>query len=161
MQPLADGARTLFVATSWGIVHAALEQSNYLEGNQGRRGTRQLDPIVIMVLIVVANVILGTFMDALPAILIFVPIIHPLAVAVGIHPVHLGVIVVMTQSFGLLTPPLGMVAMTACAVAGVPMMKIQMLLHLMMIPLLVVIVLCALAPWTELLLPRLLVPNWL
>jgi TRAP-type transport system large permease protein len=119
------------------------------------------DPIAIMVLIVVANVLLGTFMDALPAILIFVPIIHPLAVAVGIHPVHLGVIVVMTQSFGLLTPPLGMVAMTACAVAGVPMVKIQMLLHLMMIPLLIVIVLCALAPWTVLLLPRLLVPNWL
>jgi TRAP-type C4-dicarboxylate transport system permease large subunit len=67
----------------------------------------------------------------------------------------------MTQSFGLLTPPLGMVAMTACAVAGVPMMRIQLLLHLMMIPLLIVIVLCALAPWTVLILPRLLVPNWL
>jgi tripartite ATP-independent transporter DctM subunit len=119
------------------------------------------DPIAIMVLIVVANVLLGTFMDALPAILIFVPIIHPLAVAVGIHPVHLGVIVVMTQSFGLLTPPLGMVAMTACAVAGVPMVRIQMLLHLMMIPLLIVIILCALMPWTVLLLPKILVPNWL
>jgi tripartite ATP-independent transporter DctM subunit len=119
------------------------------------------DPIVIMILIVVINVVLGTFMDALPAILIFVPIIHPLAVTVGIHPVHLGVIVVMTQSFGLLTPPLGMVAMTACAVGGVPMMKIQKLLHIMMIPLLIVIVLCALAPWTVLLLPKLLVPNWL
>jgi tripartite ATP-independent transporter DctM subunit len=119
------------------------------------------DPIVIMILIVVINVVLGTFMDALPAILIFVPIIHPLAVTVGIHPVHLGVIVVMTQSFGLLTPPLGMVAMTACAVGGVPMMRIQKLLHIMMIPLLIVIVLCALAPWTVLLLPKLLVPNWL
>jgi tripartite ATP-independent transporter DctM subunit len=119
------------------------------------------DPIVIMILIVFVNVLLGTFMDALPAILIFVPIIHPLAVAVGIHPVHLGVIVVMTQSFGLLTPPLGMVAMTACAVGGVPMLRIQKLLHIMMIPLLIVIVLCALAPWTVLLLPRLLVPNWL
>jgi tripartite ATP-independent transporter DctM subunit len=119
------------------------------------------DPIMIMILIVIVNVLLGTFMDALPAILIFVPIIHPLAVAVGIHPVHLGVIVVMTQSFGLLTPPLGMVAMTACAVAGVPMIKIQKLLHIMMIPLLIVIVLCALAPWTVLLLPKLLVPKWL
>jgi tripartite ATP-independent transporter DctM subunit len=119
------------------------------------------DKLVIMLLIVFVNVLLGTFMDALPAILIFVPIIHPLAVEVGIHPVHLGVIVVMTQSFGLLTPPLGMVAMTACAVGGVPMMRIQKLLHLMMIPLLVVIVLCALIPSTVLLLPRLLVPNWL
>lgn len=119
------------------------------------------DPVVIMILIVVINVVLGTFMDALPAILIFVPIIHPLAVEVGIHPVHVGVIVVMTQSFGLLTPPLGMVAMTACAVGGVPMVRIQKLLHIMMIPLLIVIVLCALAPWTVLLLPKLLVPKWL
>jgi tripartite ATP-independent transporter DctM subunit len=119
------------------------------------------NPLTIMMLIVFVNVVLGTFMDALPAILIFVPIIHPLAVAVGIHPVHLGVIVVMTQSFGLLTPPLGMVAMTACAVGGVPMMRIQKLLHIMMIPLLIVIILCALAPWTVLLLPKLLVPNWL
>jgi tripartite ATP-independent transporter DctM subunit len=119
------------------------------------------DWLVIMLIIVLVNVVLGTFMDALPAILIFVPIIHPLAVDVGIHPVHLGVIVVMTQSFGLLTPPLGMVAMTACAVGGVPMVSIQKLLHVMMIPLLIVIVLCAVAPWTVLILPQLLVPKWL
>jgi TRAP-type C4-dicarboxylate transport system permease large subunit len=75
--------------------------------------------------------------------------------------VHLGVIVVMTQSFGLLTPPLGMCAMTACAVAGVSMARIQKLLHIMMVPLLLVIVLCALAPWTTLALPRLLAPKWL
>jgi tripartite ATP-independent transporter DctM subunit len=119
------------------------------------------DPLIIMLLIVFVNVLLGTFMDALPAILIFVPIIHPLAVEAGIHPVHLGVIVVMTQSFGLLTPPVGMCAMTACAVAGIPMSSIQKLLHIMMIPLLIVIVLCAVAPWTVMALPRLLVPRWL
>ncbi len=118
------------------------------------------DPIVIMILIVFINVVLGTFMDALPAILIFVPIIHPLAVEVGIHPVHVGVIVVMTQSFGLITPPVAMVAMAACAVGDVPMMRVQKLLHIMMIPLLIVILLCALAPWTVLLLPKLLVPKW-
>ena len=43
-----------------------------------------------------------------------------------------------------------MVAMTACAVAGVPMMRIQKLLHIMMIPILIVIILCALVPWTVL-----------
>jgi tripartite ATP-independent transporter DctM subunit len=119
------------------------------------------DWLVVMLLIVIANVIIGTFLDALPAILIFVPIIHPLAVEVGIHPVHLGVVVVMTQAFGLLTPPLGMCAMTACAVAGVSMTRIQGLLHVMMLPLLIVVLLCALVPWTVLLLPRLLVPAWL
>jgi tripartite ATP-independent transporter DctM subunit len=119
------------------------------------------DKLVVMLLIVVLNVVLGTFMDAIPAILIFVPILHPLGLEVGIHPVHLGVVVVMTQAFGLLTPPLGMSAMTACAVAGIPLSRIQKLLHLMMIPILVVCFLCALAPWTVLAIPRLLVPAWL
>jgi len=119
------------------------------------------DWIVVMLLIVVLNVIVGTFMDALPAILIFVPIIHPLAIEAGIHPVHLGVVVVMTQAFGLLTPPLGLSAMTACAVAGIPIARIQKLLHLMMLPILAVVFICALIPWTVLVLPRLLVPQWL
>jgi tripartite ATP-independent transporter DctM subunit len=118
------------------------------------------DWVTIMLLIVLVNVLLGTFMDALPAILIFVPIVHPLAVEVGIHPVHLGVVVVMTQTFGLLTPPLGMCAMTACAVAGVPIMRIQKLLHVMMLPILLICVVCALVPWLVMILPRLLVPKW-
>jgi len=118
------------------------------------------DWVTIMLLIVVVNVLLGTFMDAIPAILIFVPIVHPLAVEVGIHPVHLGVVVVMTQAFGLLTPPLGMCAMTACAVAGVPITRIQKLLHIMMLPVLLICILCALLPWLVMVLPRLLTPNW-
>jgi tripartite ATP-independent transporter DctM subunit len=118
------------------------------------------DRVTIMLLIVLVNVLLGTFMDAIPAILIFVPIVHPLAVEVGIHPVHLGVVVVMTQAFGLLTPPLGMCAMTACAVAGVPIMRVQRLLHVMMLPVLLICIVCALVPWLVMILPRLLTPNW-
>jgi hypothetical protein len=51
--------------------------------------------------------------------------------------------------------------MTSCAVAGVPMMRVQKLLHIMMIPILIVVFLCSLMPWTVLALPKLLVPNWL
>lgn len=119
------------------------------------------DWLVVMLLIMVVNLFLGTFLDALPAILIFAPIIAPVATSVGIHPVHLGVVVVMNQAFGLLTPPLGLAAMTSCAVAGVPMGRVQKLLHIMMIPILLVVFLCALVPWTVLALPKLLVPSWL
>lgn len=80
---------------------------------------------------------------------------------VGIHPVHLGVVVVMNLAFGLLTPPLGPAAMTLCAVAGVSMTRIQKPLHIMMIPILIVVILCSFLPWTALVLPRLLVPHWL
>ena len=67
----------------------------------------------------------------------------------------------MNQAFGLLTPPLGLAAMTSCAVAGVSMTKIQGLLHIMMIPILIVVILCSFVPWTVLILPKLLVPQWL
>ena len=116
---------------------------------------------VIMLLIVLLYIILGTFMDAIPAILIFVPIIQPVALKVGIHPVHLGVVVVMTLALGLLTLPYGLCSLTACAVAGIPVTRILKLLHIMMIAIIVIIVLCALVPWTVLLIPRLLVPRWL
>lgn len=60
----------------------------------------------------------------------------------------------------LLTPPLGLAAMTSCAVAGVSMTRIRKLLHIMMIPILIVVTLCSFMPWTVLL-PKLLVPQWL
>ena len=116
---------------------------------------------LIMLLIVLLYIVLGTFMDAIPAILIFVPIIQPVALQVGIHPVHLGVVVVMTLALGLLTLPYGLCALTACAVAGIPVTRILKLLHIMMIAIIVIIIVCALVPWTVLAIPRLLVPKWL
>lgn len=115
---------------------------------------------LIILLIVLLYLILGTFMDAVPAILIFVPIIQPAAIKVGIHPIHLGVIVVMTLALGLLTLPYGLCSLTACAVAGIPVTRILKLLHLMMIPIFLVIVLCALFPGVVLAIPRILVPRW-
>ncbi len=115
---------------------------------------------LIMLLIVLLYIVLGTFMDAIPAILIFVPIIQPVALKVGIHPVHLGVVIVMTLALGLLTLPYGLCSLTACAVAGIPVTRILKLLHVMMIAIIVIILVCALVPWTVLAIPRLLVPKW-
>lgn len=101
----------------------------------------------------------------MPAVVVpvsgFVPVVQPAANAVGINPVHLGVVVVMTLALGLLTPPYGLCALTACAVAGIPVTRILKLLFAMMTALVVVVFLCALFPWTVLALPRLLVPGWL
>jgi len=115
---------------------------------------------IVILLIVLLYFILGTFMDAVPAILIFVPIIQPAALKLGIHPVHLGVIVVMTLALGLLTLPYGLCSLTACAVAGIPVTRILKLLHLMMIPIFLVIILCSVVPWLVLVIPRMLVPKW-
>ncbi|MBI2563416.1 MAG: TRAP transporter large permease [candidate division NC10 bacterium] len=121
--------------------------------------TRQ--PQAILLLIVALFIFLGTFMDATPAILIFVPIVQPIAASVGIHPIHLGVVVVMTMAFGLLTLPYGLCTLIACGVADFPVRQVLGMLHLLMLAEVVIILLSVFFPQLILLIPRLLAPQWL
>lgn len=69
--------------------------------------------------------IIGMFIDAGPAILIFAPILAPIMTNVGIDPVHFGVVMVSNLSIGLATPPMGLVLFVASGVSGVPLQKIS------------------------------------
>lgn len=69
--------------------------------------------------------IIGMFLDAGPAILIFAPILAPIMTNVGIDPVHFGVVMVSNLSIGLATPPMGLVLFVASGVSGVPLQKIS------------------------------------
>src|SRR5213083_1096791 len=66
------------------------------------------NPKMIMLLLVVLFVILGDFIDAIPAIIIFMPIINKLTQVGNINPVHMGVVIITTLVFGLITPPYGL-----------------------------------------------------
>jgi tripartite ATP-independent transporter DctM subunit len=78
------------------------------------------DPIVILLLINVLLLVLGTFMDMSPLIVITTPIFLPVATAFGVDPVHFGVILVLNLGIGLCTPPVGAVLFVGCAVGRVP-----------------------------------------
>jgi len=71
------------------------------------------DPRTIMFLLVAAFVIIGDFVDAIPAIIIFMPIINKLTDIGGINPVHMGVVIITTLAFGLITPPYGLALLMA------------------------------------------------
>ncbi len=118
-------------------------------------------PQLVILLIVALFTFLGTFMDATPAILIFVPLILPVADKVGLHPIHLGVVVVMTMAFGLLTPPYGLCTLIACGVAKFPVGQVLGILTLLMLAEFVIILVAAVFPEVVLWLPRLLAPQWL
>ena len=77
------------------------------------------NPIVILLLINVILLVLGTFMDMSPLIVITTPIFLPVAVAFGIDPVHFGVILVLNLGIGLCTPPVGAVLFVGCAVGKI------------------------------------------
>lgn len=77
------------------------------------------NPIVILLLLNVLMLILGTFMDMGPTIIITTPIFLPIAVAYGVDPVHFGVIMILNYGIGLNTPPVGGVQFVACAVGKI------------------------------------------
>lgn len=82
-------------------------------------GTVSENPLVILLLINVILVLLGTFMDMGPTIIIATPIFLPVAAHYGIDPVHFGVILILNLGIGLNTPPVGAVQFVACAVGKI------------------------------------------
>ncbi|XDA97629.1 TRAP transporter large permease [Sulfitobacter sp. LCG007] len=78
------------------------------------------NPIVILLLLNLVLLILGTFMDMSPLIVITTPIFLPVAQAFGVDPVHFGVILILNLGIGLCTPPVGAVLFVGCAVGRIP-----------------------------------------
>ena len=68
------------------------------------------DGRIIMLLLVLLFIVIGDFMDAVPAIIIFMPIVIKLNELGNINPLHMGVVLITTLVFGLITPPYGLVA---------------------------------------------------
>lgn len=73
--------------------------------------------IVILLIINLILLIVGTFMDMAPALLIFTPIFLPIATSLGMDPIQFGVMIVMNLSIGTVTPPVGSVLFVGCSVA--------------------------------------------
>jgi len=75
------------------------------------------NPIIILLLINLVLLMVGIFMDMTPAVLIFTPIFLPVAVQLGMSPLHFGIMMVLNLCIGLCTPPVGSILFVACAVA--------------------------------------------
>ncbi len=83
------------------------------------------NPLVIMLMINVVLLVLGTFMDMSPLIVITTPIFLPVATHFGVDPVQFGVILVLNLGIGLCTPPVGAVLFVGCAVGKVPIWTVM------------------------------------
>lgn len=77
------------------------------------------NPMVVLLLITVVLLLLGTFMDMAPLIIITTPVFLPIVQAFGIDPVHFGVIMILNAGIGLITPPVGTVLFVGCAVGKI------------------------------------------
>lgn len=81
-------------------------------------------PVLIFLLINLTLLVVGTFMDMTPAVLIFTPIFLPVVVSLGMDPVHFGIIMVLNLCIGLCTPPVGTILFVGAGVAKVSVSKV-------------------------------------
>lgn len=77
------------------------------------------NPLVLLFLINILLFIIGMFLDAGPAIIILGPILAPIFIEMGVHPVHFAIIMSVNLTVGLVTPPMGLVLFVASSISGV------------------------------------------
>ena len=113
------------------------------------------NPIVILLIINLILLAVGTFMDATPAILIFTPIFLPVAMKLGMDPLHFGIVMILNLCIGLCTPPVGTVLFVGCAIADTKITKITKWLMPFFIAMIVTLLLVTFIPQITMFLPRL------
>jgi tripartite ATP-independent transporter DctM subunit len=114
------------------------------------------NPIIVLLLINLILLIVGCFLETIAAITILVPVLLPIAVHVGVDPVHFGVIMVLNLMIGLLTPPVGMVLYVLSRVANVTFERAMMATLPFLIPLVVVLAMVTFIPAVTMWLPTLI-----
>jgi tripartite ATP-independent transporter DctM subunit len=105
--------------------------------------------------------VVGCFLDAIPAIIIVGTILQPIAEASGMHPIHFAMISIVSLAFGLVTPPYGLCLLISCSIAGIRVVDALKDTCIMLLPMLGVLALLIFWPDMALLLPRLIEPDFL
>lgn len=114
------------------------------------------DKYTFLFLINVLLLVLGTFMDLAPMLLICTPIFLPVVKMFGIDPVHFGMIMILNLGIGLLTPPVGPTLVVGCAIGKVSMEAVSKSIMIFYIPMLIVLMLVTYIPALSLWLPSVL-----
>ena len=117
------------------------------------------DKYTFLLLVNILLLVLGTFMDLAPMLLICTPIFLPVIKTFGIDPVHFGIIMILNLGIGLLTPPVGPTLVVGCAIGKVTMEAVSRSILPFYIPMLIVLVLVTYIPALTLWLPRVLLGN--
>jgi len=114
-----------------------------------------LPNVALLLVIAVFLLICGLFIDTLPGVLLFVPIVAPVADAAGIHPIQTALVVILSLTIGMITPPVGGVLFVVSVVSRVPLTRIVAAIIPFLLAELFVLLLLVLVPAASLWLPSL------
>jgi len=141
-----SGAIMIILGTAT-VMAWALTQSGF---SHQLTATMQAIPggrIGFMALSVVVFAVLGSVLEGIPAIVVFAPLLFPVAKAMGIAPVHYAIVMVLSMSLGLFTPPLGIGFYQACAIGRVQPTAGMRAIWVYMLAILASVIIVAALPW--------------
>jgi TRAP-type C4-dicarboxylate transport system permease large subunit len=111
---------------------------------------------MILFLVNIFLIILGIPMETAPALVIVTPVLAPIALAVGIDPIHMGIVICLNLVLGLITPPVGAVLFAVCGMANMSIERLSKAIWPPFLVSLAVLGIVTYVPWLSTYLPRLL-----
>lgn len=119
----------------------------------------ELGPTAMGLMVVAVFLVVGCFLDAIPAIVIVGTVLAPLSAHAGMDPVHFGIVSIVALAFGLITPPYGLCLLISCAAVDVKVRTVLKDIFIMLAPMLLVLLAIVLLPDVFLYLPRLVTES--
>ena len=110
-------------------------------------------PVMFLVIVNIILLIGGQFMEPSGLIVIVAPLVFPIAIELGIDPIHLGIIMVVNMEIGMITPPVGLNLFVTSGVAGMPMMRVVRAALPFLAVLFVFLIMVTYIPWLSTFLP--------
>lgn len=119
----------------------------------------ELGPTAMGLMVVAVFLVVGCFLDAIPAIVIVGTVLAPLVAHAGMDPVHFGIVSIVALAFGLITPPYGLCLLISCAAVDVKVRTVLKDIFIMLAPMLLVLLAIVFFPDVFLYLPRLVTES--
>lgn len=119
-----------------------------------------LGVVGIGIMSALAFLLIGMFIDAIPAIIILGTVLYPVTQHVGMHPIHFAIIGVMSLAFGLVTPPYGLCLLIAASIGKIRLIDALRDVGVILLPMVIVLLIIVLVPDLILTLPRWIMPAY-
>ena len=117
------------------------------------------NPTFFLMVTILVYVIFSGILEGLPALLIFAPVLYPIATQLGINPVHFGLVSIAALGIGFFLPPVSLGLFLACGIAHADVVSVTRVFFLYMVVLILSLAAVSLFPQISLFLPNLLAPG--
>ncbi|WP_366194740.1 TRAP transporter large permease [Meridianimarinicoccus marinus] len=154
MDTVETTASIMMIVASSAIFGWILTANQVAQKFAGGLLTMTDSPTLIILVIMLIVLIIGCFMETIAAITILTPVLLPVAISIGIDPVHFGIILILNLMIGLLTPPVGMVLYVLSKVSGVPFERCVVATAPFLVPLIIVLLMLSFLPSLSMWLPE-------